>query len=79
MATAGSGDVLTGMIVGLLGQKLKLEEEKQSFQIVLESALAGVYLHGLCGDLAKKEKTEYGLIAGDILEKIPEGIKTIIE
>jgi len=79
MATAGSGDILTGMIVGLLGQKLKLDKEKPSLQIALESALCGVYLHGLCGDLAKKGKTEYGLIAGDILEKIPEGIKTIIQ
>lgn len=75
MATAGSGDVLTGMIAGLLGQKLKLDKDKSSMLIVLESALAVVYLHGLCGDLAKKEKTEYGLIAGDILEKIPEAIK----
>lgn len=78
MATAGSGDVLTGMIVGLLGQKIKLEKDEPIHKIALESALAGVYLHGLCGDLAKKEKTEYGLIAGDILEKIPEGIRTII-
>ncbi len=79
MATAGSGDVLTGIIIGLLGQKLKLEKEKSFFQIALESAIAGVYLHGLCGDLAKKEKTVYGLIAGDILEKIPEAIKMILE
>ncbi|OGC78156.1 MAG: NAD(P)H-hydrate dehydratase, partial [candidate division Zixibacteria bacterium RBG_16_40_9] len=78
MATAGSGDVLTGMMVGLLGQKLKLEKDKSAKQIALESALAGVYLHGLCGDLAEKEKTEYGLIAGDILENIPKALKTII-
>jgi len=78
MATAGSGDVLTGMIAGFLGQKLKLQKAKPLKELVLESALAGVYLHGLCGDLAKKEKTEYGLIAGDILNKIPEALKTII-
>lgn len=78
MATAGSGDVLTGMIAGLLGQKLKLEKDKPLTKNALESALAGVYLHGLGGDLAKKEKTEYGLIAGDILEEIPEALKSII-
>jgi len=78
MATAGSGDVLTGMIVGLLGQKLKLEKDKSMAQNALESALAGVYLHGLCGDLAKNKKTEYGLIAGDILDEIPSGLKSII-
>jgi len=78
MATAGSGDVLTGMIAGLLGQKVKLEKDKPLTHIVLESALAGVYLHGLCGDLAEKEKTEYGLIAGDILDAIPKALKRII-
>src|SRR4030065_1373240 len=78
MATAGSGDVLTGMIAGLLGQKVKLEKDTPLTHIVLESALAGVYLHGLCGDLAEKEKTEYGLIAGDILDAIPKALKRII-
>jgi len=72
MATAGSGDVLTGIITGLLAQKLLLEKEKPVSQLVLESALAGVYLHGLAGDLAKIEKTPYSLIAGDIQEKIAE-------
>lgn len=78
MATAGSGDVLTGMIVGLLGQKLKLQKDKSITGIALESALAGVYLHGLCGDLAKNKRTEYGLIAGDILDEIPEALMSII-
>ncbi len=78
MATAGSGDVLTGMIVGLLGQKLKLQKDKSVQEIALESALAGVFLHGLAGDMAEKEKTEYGLVAGDILDEIPEALKSII-
>lgn len=56
MATAGSGDVLTGIIVSLLGQN----------KTVIEAALAGVYIHGLAGDLAAETIGEYGLIAGDI-------------
>ena len=65
MATAGSGDCLAGMIAALLGQGMS------SF----EAAKSGVYLHGLAGDLAAKEKTQAGMIASDIIEKIPEAIK----
>lgn len=65
MATAGSGDVLTGIISAFLCQGLK----------PFDAAKYGVYLHGLCGDLAAKEKTEISLIASDIIEKIPEAIK----
>ena len=65
MATAGSGDVLSGMLAALLGQGLS------SF----EAAKTGVYLHGLAGDLAAREKTQAGMIASDIIDKIPEAIK----
>jgi NAD(P)H-hydrate epimerase len=58
MATAGSGDVLTGIILGILAQGIPPED----------AAIAGVYLHGLAGDLAAKEKSEIALIAGDIVE-----------
>jgi hydroxyethylthiazole kinase-like uncharacterized protein yjeF len=59
MATGGSGDTLTGIITGLLAQKMSL----------LEAALAGVYLHGLAGDLAARERT--GMAAGDLALAFP--------
>ncbi len=65
MATAGSGDVLTGIIAGFLAQGLD----------AFSAAKYGVYLHGLAGDLAVKEKTEISLIASDIIAKIPEAVK----
>jgi NAD(P)H-hydrate epimerase len=65
MATAGSGDVLTGMIAAFLGQGLN----------TFNAAKYAVYLHGLAGDLAAKVKTQMGMIASDIIEKIPEAIK----
>lgn len=58
MATAGSGDVLTGIILGLLVQGMSPEN----------AALAGVYLHGLAGDLAVLQKSEFSLVAGDIID-----------
>jgi ADP-dependent NAD(P)H-hydrate dehydratase / NAD(P)H-hydrate epimerase len=65
MAGGGSGDVLTGMIAGLAAQGASPRA----------AAVAGVYLHGLAGDLAAKEKGEYGLIASDLVEKIPDAIQ----
>jgi NAD(P)H-hydrate epimerase len=68
MATGGTGDVLTGVIGGLLAQGCG----------PTEAACLGVHLHGLAGDLAAKEKGEAGLIAGDVIEKLPEAIQQII-
>jgi len=64
MATAGTGDVLTGMIAGLLAQGLT----------PVDAAVGGVYVHGLAGDLAVKSKGEMGLIASDVLEMIPQAL-----
>lgn len=65
MATAGSGDVLSGMLAAFLGQGI------QPFA----AAKTAVYLHGLAGDLAAKEKTQVGMITSDIIENIPAAIK----
>jgi NAD(P)H-hydrate epimerase len=62
MATGGSGDVLTGLITGLLAQGYAPEE----------AALLGVYLHGLAGDFAANRYGEISMIAGDLVEGIPE-------
>ncbi|MFZ5633197.1 MAG: NAD(P)H-hydrate dehydratase [Bacillota bacterium] len=61
MATGGSGDVLTGIIAGLLAQGME----------AARSAAAGVYLHGLAGDTAVKDTGMMGLLAGDILQALP--------
>lgn len=68
MATAGTGDVLTGIIVGLLAQGLP----------AWEAACAGVFLHGLAGDLAASEQGEAGLIAGDVIRAIPHAIQHVL-
>ncbi len=65
MATAGSGDVLCGVITALLAQKMS------SF----EASVLGVYLHGLSGDLAKQQCTETGLMASDIIHFFPLALK----
>ncbi|MBU2473352.1 MAG: NAD(P)H-hydrate dehydratase [Candidatus Omnitrophica bacterium] len=65
MATAGSGDVLTGIITAFIAQGLA----------PFEAAKFGVYLHGLSGDLAAKEKTKNCLIASDLVEYLPKAFK----
>jgi len=69
MATGGSGDVLTGAVAGLLAQGLE----------PVRAAAAAVYLHGRAGDLAAETKGQPGLIAGDILDRLPEAIKEIAQ
>ena len=66
LATAGTGDVLTGTIVSLLARGLG----------PLEAATAGVFLHGRAGDLAADELGE-GLVAGDVLDRLPAAIQEL--
>ncbi len=61
MATAGSGDVLTGILLSLLAQGYTPHD----------ASLIGTYLHGVAGDLAAEEKGENGMIASDIVDNLP--------
>lgn len=71
MATAGVGDVLTGLIGGLWAQGIK------SGLSEFEAAKLGVYLHGLSGDLAAKELTQYSVIASDLIKFLPKAFKVV--
>ena len=62
MATAGAGDVLTGIIASLIGQGYD----------VFDASQLGVYIHGLAGDIAAKKKGELSMIASDIIEYLPD-------
>lgn len=78
MATAGSGDVLSGIIAALLARKTVAEwadEERLALPFTLYRTAVAAYLHGLAGDIAAKEIGQYSLMASDILAKIPEVIK----
>lgn len=69
MASGGTGDVLTGMIAGLLAQ--------YPTRPVNEVVAAAVYLHGLAGDLAARELGQASLIAGDLLEALPRAFRAL--
>ncbi|MBI2092205.1 MAG: hypothetical protein HYT75_04335 [Deltaproteobacteria bacterium] len=67
LATAGTGDCLTGVIAGFISQGIP----------VIESVIAGVYVHGLAGDMAAEKNGERGLIASDIINHLPNILKLI--
>ncbi|HYR26973.1 MAG TPA: NAD(P)H-hydrate dehydratase, partial [Thermoanaerobaculia bacterium] len=67
MATGGMGDVLSGMIAALLARDTD----------ALDAACAGVYLHGLAGDLLKDESGDTGLSAMDLADRIPHAIQKV--
>lgn len=67
MATGGTGDVLTGMIAGFAAQGID----------IFTASVLGVYFHGMAGDAAAKEKGVLSLLATDLLNKLPEVLKTL--
>ena len=67
LATAGTGDVLAGSIVGFLAQELSL----------YEAAIAGVYLHGAAGEMATAALGDAGTVAGDLLPLLPQVLKRL--
>ncbi|MCP3942863.1 MAG: NAD(P)H-hydrate dehydratase [Desulfobacteraceae bacterium] len=68
MASGGMGDVLTGMIAGFITQGIPIEK----------ATMAGVFIHGLCGDFLAK-KTPFGFLASDMIPAIPETIHKLIK
>ncbi len=68
MATAGSGDILTGIIASLVAQGFSPSK----------AAITGVYLHGLSGDIFVEKESQTNLIAGDLLRTLPETMKRIL-
>lgn len=65
MATGGSGDVLAGIIVSLIGQKLS----------PIEAAACGAWIHGAAGDICAEEIGQYGMLPSDILDVLPRLLK----
>ena len=68
MATGGMGDVLTGIIAGLMAQGIPSES----------AAALGVYIHGLAGDIAAERLGMHGLTASDVLKAVPQAISSLI-
>lgn len=67
LSKAGSGDVLTGIITGLVAQQMNL----------LEAATLGAYIHGFLADIAKENLTEYSILASDLINYIPKVFKSL--
>jgi NAD(P)H-hydrate epimerase len=68
LATAGSGDVLTGIIVGLLAQGVD----------PMEAAASGVYIHGYLGDILFQEYGYFGFLAGELADAIPGAMASML-
>lgn len=67
LATAGTGDVLSGVIAGIIAQGIDPQT----------AAETGVYLHGLAGDIAAESKTQPGMVASDVVDAIPAALRRV--
>jgi ADP-dependent NAD(P)H-hydrate dehydratase / NAD(P)H-hydrate epimerase len=70
MATGGTGDILTGMVAGLIAQNP---------EHIAEAVIAAVHLHGLAGDVARESMGEYSLVATDLVKALPEAFRRVRE
>jgi NAD(P)H-hydrate epimerase len=69
MATAGSGDVLTGIITSLIAQGLE----------PVQASILGVFIHGRAGDIMVEQRGEHGLLAGDLILGLTKAIRELVE
>jgi hydroxyethylthiazole kinase-like uncharacterized protein yjeF len=70
MATGGTGDILTGIVAGLIAQNR---------EHIVEAAIAAVHLHGLAGDVARETVGEHSLVATDLIKALPEAFLRVRE
>jgi hydroxyethylthiazole kinase-like uncharacterized protein yjeF len=70
MATGGTGDILTGMVAGLIAQNP---------EHIVEAVVAAVHLHGLAGDVARESMGEHSLVATDLVKALPESFRRVRE
>ena len=70
MATGGTGDILTGMVAGMIAQNASR---------VLEATICAVYLHGIAGDVACESTGEQSLVATDLIKFLPEALRRVRE
>jgi NAD(P)H-hydrate epimerase len=70
MATGGTGDILTGMVSGLIAQNPER---------IVEAVIAAVHLHGLAGDVARESMGEHSLVATDLIKALPEAFRRVRE
>jgi hydroxyethylthiazole kinase-like uncharacterized protein yjeF len=68
MSTGGTGDILTGMVAGMIAQHPKSED-------ALSAVIAAVHLHGLAGDVMRDNVGEHSLVATDLLQGLPEAFR----
>jgi ADP-dependent NAD(P)H-hydrate dehydratase / NAD(P)H-hydrate epimerase len=73
LATAGTGDVLAGTITAMLAQLRAMNHTPTLF----DAAVAGAYVHGLAGDIAEKEIGSAGVVASDLLTRLPSALRQI--
>jgi NAD(P)H-hydrate epimerase len=70
MATGGTGDILTGMVSGMIAQNRER---------IVEAVIAAVHLHGLAGDVARESVGEHSMVATDLVKALPEAFRRVRE
>lgn len=81
LATAGTGDVLAGAIAGFAAQLhavARRAEKMDAPEIAYQAALVGAYVHGFAGEIAAREIGSAGVVAGDLLPRLPQAIRNLV-